>query len=101
MVYGHHLEVGILTMPNVRNDSLTITVPTFLWSHVSFSVFIDPGSPKEFLIDVLEKLQKSRTTKMDYPCLFDESNINSIFGMLDPVGKGYITLQQYKEGETL
>ena len=35
---------------------------------------------------------------MDFPCLFDESNINSIFGMLDPVNKGYISLEQYKEG---
>ncbi|ELU00681.1 hypothetical protein CAPTEDRAFT_78788, partial [Capitella teleta] len=63
-------------------------------------IYNEPSAPKEFLIETLEKLQKSRTTKMEYPCLFDESNINSIFGMLDPVNKGYITLQQYEEAMT-
>merc|ERR1711976_796506 len=61
-------------------------------------IYNEPSSPKEFLIEALEKLQKSRMTKRDFPCLFDESNINSIFGMLDPTGRGFITLQQYREG---
>ncbi|KAK0064094.1 EF-hand calcium-binding domain-containing protein 10, partial [Biomphalaria pfeifferi] len=53
--------------------------------------------PKTFLIETLEKLQMSRSTKSNYPCLFDETNIKSVFGMLDPTGRGYITLKQYEE----
>merc|ERR1712178_452527 len=56
-----------------------------------------PDHPKDFLIESLEKLIKARTTKLDYPCLFDESNIESVFGMLDPTLRGHIKLQQYKE----
>lgn len=50
------------------------------------------------MIEILEKLQKSRTSKLDYPCLFDDTNIQSIYGMLDPTQRGYITVQQYSEG---
>lgn len=50
------------------------------------------------MIEILEKLQKSRATKLDFPCLFDDTNIQSIYGMLDPTGRGFITLQQYMEG---
>merc|ERR1711893_315170 len=61
-------------------------------------IYNEPSSPKEFLIEALEKLQKSKMTKREFPCLFDETNIQSIFGMLDPTGRGFITLQQYREG---
>ena len=57
-------------------------------------------NPKEFLIKQLEELAKARTTNMDHPCLFDESNIQSVFSMLDPTNKGVITLQQYTEGKS-
>ena len=50
------------------------------------------------MIESLEKLQKSRATRLDYPCLFDDSNIQSVYGMLDPTNRGFITYQQYKEG---
>jgi hypothetical protein len=39
--------------------------------------------PKSHMIEILEKLQKSRASKLDYPCLFDDTNIQSIYGMLD------------------
>lgn len=35
---------------------------------------------------------------MNYPCIFDDSNVRSLFGMLDVTGKGYITYEQYKQG---
>ncbi|KAH9494541.1 EF-hand calcium-binding domain-containing protein 10 [Bulinus truncatus] len=60
-------------------------------------IYTRPDKPKSFLIETLEKLQLSRSTKSNYPCLFDESNIKSVFGMLDPTGRGYITLKQYEE----
>ncbi len=51
------------------------------------------------MIEELETLSKARGTQLDHPCLFDETNITSVFGMLDPTHRGYITLQQYKEGK--
>ena len=56
------------------------------------------ADPKKFMISTLERLQKSKSTKRDYPCLFDDSNIQSVYGMLDPTNRGYITLKQYCEG---
>ncbi|XP_038047796.1 EF-hand calcium-binding domain-containing protein 10-like [Patiria miniata] len=65
-------------------------------------VFHRPDNPKAFMIDYMEKLKEARTTQLDFPCLFDESNIESVFGMLDPTKKGFITLDQYKQAiETL
>lgn len=52
------------------------------------------------MIENLEKLQKSKTTKRDFPCLFDDSNIQSVYGMLDPTNRGYITVKQYNEALT-
>ncbi|WAR25582.1 EFC10-like protein [Mya arenaria] len=60
-------------------------------------IFSRPGDPKKFMIETLERLQKSKNTKRDYPCLFDDSNIQSVYGMLDPTNRGYITLKQYCE----
>ncbi|KAH3821003.1 EF-hand calcium-binding domain-containing protein 10-like [Dreissena polymorpha] len=60
-------------------------------------IFHRPADPKKFMIETMERLQKSQATKRDYPCLFDDSNIQSVYGMLDPTNRGYITLQQYNE----
>ncbi|XP_058842019.1 EF-hand calcium-binding domain-containing protein 10-like isoform X2 [Acipenser ruthenus] len=56
-----------------------------------------PERPCEFLITQLERLKLARTTSRDYPCLFNESNLEAIFGILDPTRQGYITVGQYKE----
>ncbi|XP_071960824.1 EF-hand calcium-binding domain-containing protein 10-like [Antedon mediterranea] len=63
-------------------------------------VFQRPENPKEFMIQEIKQLKEARTTQMDYPCLFDDSNIMSVYGMLDPTKKGFITLTQYKEALT-
>ncbi|XP_071083313.1 EF-hand calcium-binding domain-containing protein 10-like [Haliotis cracherodii] len=63
-------------------------------------IYSRPDDPKKFLISTLEKLHKCRSTKLDIPSLFDDSNIHSVFGMLDPTNRGYITLQQYNEALT-
>ncbi|XP_033744963.1 EF-hand calcium-binding domain-containing protein 10-like [Pecten maximus] len=63
-------------------------------------IYNRPEEPKKFMIDVLEKLQKSKMTRLDYPCLFDDSNIQSVFGMLDPTNRGCVTFQQYSEALT-
>ncbi|XP_060083414.1 EF-hand calcium-binding domain-containing protein 10-like [Ylistrum balloti] len=63
-------------------------------------IYNRPEEPKNFMIDVLEKLQKAKMTKMDFPCLFDDTNIQSVFGMLDPTNRGCITAQQYSAALT-
>lgn len=50
------------------------------------------------MIDFLKKLQEAKAVKMDYPCIFDESNVVSLFGIMDPSSKGYISFEQYKTG---
>ena len=56
------------------------------------------GDPKESIVEYLEKLRKSKLANLTPPSLFDETNLQSIFGMLDPSGRGYITYNQYCEG---
>ena len=46
----------------------------------------------------LEKLKAARQTGEEFPCLFDERNVESAFGIMDPTGRGYITNDQYQEG---
>ncbi|KAL8575485.1 hypothetical protein ACOMHN_013036 [Nucella lapillus] len=60
-------------------------------------IYERPDQPKPFITEVLQRLQKAKSTQFDLPCLFDESNITSIFGMLDPTGRGYISHKQYNE----
>jgi len=51
------------------------------------------------MIETLEKLQKSKNSKRDFPCLFDDSNVQSVYGMLDATNRGYVTLKQFSEGK--
>ncbi|KXJ17422.1 EF-hand calcium-binding domain-containing protein 10 [Exaiptasia diaphana] len=61
-------------------------------------IYERPGNPKEYMCNYLEKLKTGRTVQRGYPCLFDDTNIRSLFGMLDVTGNGFITFEQYKEG---
>ena len=72
--------------------------PLFSGLHLNFFIENLSENPKKYMIDLLEKLQRSRATKHDYPCLFDDTNIQSVYNMLDPTNRGFITMQQYKEG---
>ncbi|XP_033114594.1 EF-hand calcium-binding domain-containing protein 10-like [Anneissia japonica] len=63
-------------------------------------VFQRPENPKEFMIQEIKQMKEARTAQTDYPCLFDDSNILSVYGMLDPTKKGFISLTQYKEALT-
>jgi hypothetical protein len=56
-------------------------------------------NPKELMRDHVRNLMESRSFELNYPCLFDSSNIKSLFGILDPGGSGYITSNQFKSGE--
>ncbi|XP_051976096.1 EF-hand calcium-binding domain-containing protein 10 isoform X1 [Xyrauchen texanus] len=63
----------------------------------SMLFFYRPERPREFLIDQLEKLKVSKLRPGDCPCLFNDSNLEALFGILDPSHQGYITYGQYKE----
>ncbi|KAM4039521.1 EF-hand calcium-binding domain-containing protein 10 isoform 2-T4 [Anomaloglossus baeobatrachus] len=63
----------------------------------SLLLYHRPDRPREFLITQLEKLQLARLADVEYPCLFDESNVDAVFGILDPSGQGHITGAQYME----
>ncbi len=48
--------------------------------------------------DHIRNLMQSRAFELDYPCLFDSSNIKCLYGILDAAGRGYITSEQFKSG---
>lgn len=64
----------------------------------SHLVFKKPDDPKESIVEYLEKLRKSKLANLTPPSLIEDTNLQSMFGMLDPSGKGYITYKQYAEG---
>lgn len=76
-------------------------IPELFNNLTSQLIFHRPDDPKDFMIQTLESLKQARTTGIDHPCLFDESNIESVFGMLDPNSTGYIRLAQYKAGNII
>jgi len=49
-------------------------------------------------VSKLKQLKAARKTGQDFPCLFDEHNVEAAFGIMDPTGRGYITNIQYQEG---
>lgn len=61
-------------------------------------VFFVLGDPQAFLQALTEKLIKSRAVNMDPPSHFDKTNIDAVFGMMDPTRKGTITFEQYESG---
>ncbi|KAL7867907.1 hypothetical protein SRHO_G00092910 [Serrasalmus rhombeus] len=63
----------------------------------SMLFFYRPERPKEFLISQLEQMKASRDHAVDSPCLFDNSNLDAVVGILDPANQGHITYAQYKE----
>ena len=67
-------------------------------SYFNMLNFTYPDYPRQYIIDFLKNLQEAKAVKMDYPCIFDESNVVSLFGIMDPSSKGYISYEQYKTG---
>lgn len=63
-------------------------------------IFTKPDDPKEYMIKYLEKLIQIRDNAkepVDYPSMFDENNLKSMFRMLDPCDVGFISHEQYLE----
>ncbi|NXS58402.1 EFC10 protein, partial [Brachypteracias leptosomus] len=56
-----------------------------------------PERPREFLIQVLERVQAGKRAEGEYPYLMDEDNLAAMFSLLDVLGQGHITAAQYRE----
>ncbi|KAM8979458.1 EF-hand calcium-binding domain-containing protein 10 isoform 3-T3 [Sarcophilus harrisii] len=57
----------------------------------------DRDKPREFLLDILSRIKIAKTTSVDFPYLIDDSNLVSMFEIMDPTNQGFITPVQYKE----
>uniref|UniRef100_A0AC11DCH6 Uncharacterized protein n=1 Tax=Ovis aries TaxID=9940 RepID=A0AC11DCH6_SHEEP len=53
--------------------------------------------PREYLISILERLRIAKLSGVALPFFMDNSNIASMFEMLDSSNKGSISFVQYKE----
>ncbi|XP_030587267.1 EF-hand calcium-binding domain-containing protein 10 [Archocentrus centrarchus] len=67
----------------------------------SMLFFYRPEKPRDFLIEQLEQLKLCQQSGMKGPNLFSDSNLDVIFGILDPDNKKYITFAQYKQALTM
>ena len=47
------------------------------------------------MIEYLEQLKKALATGLAFPALVQDTDLASVFRMLDPVGNGHITYSQY------
>lgn len=61
-------------------------------------LFLLKENPKESIVEYLEQLRKARLANLNPPSLFEDQNLQSIFGMLDPGNRGFISYKQYSEG---
>ena len=51
------------------------------------------------MIEYLEQLKKARATGLSYPALVQDTDLTSVFRMLDPAGHGYISYSQYQSSK--
>lgn len=71
-------------------------IPQLLENLTSALVYHRPDNPRDFMREHIEQLLKAKTDpSVQAPSLVDESNVESVFGMLDLAGKGSVSHQQY------
>ncbi|KAK7880682.1 hypothetical protein WMY93_032680 [Mugilogobius chulae] len=63
---------------------------------ISLVLFNKPENPKQFMSEQLELLKKSRHSGTRGPSLFSNNNLDTVFGILDPADRKYISYDQYK-----
>ncbi|CAF0725965.1 unnamed protein product [Adineta steineri] len=73
----------------------THRIPELFHNLSASLVYNKPEDPKAFMIDYLEQLKKARITGEALPSLVQDTDLTSIFRMLDPAGHGHITYSQY------
>merc|ERR1712188_187376 len=56
-------------------------------------IYKQPIDPRAYLVDLLQGLINARENNRAPECLLDSSNIESIFGLIDVMGKGSIALR--------
>ncbi|XP_053175472.1 EF-hand calcium-binding domain-containing protein 10 [Scomber japonicus] len=66
----------------------------------SMLFFHRPENPREFLVEQLEQLKISQHGGIKGPSLFNNSNLDAVYGILDPTNQRYITFEQYKQALT-
>uniref|UniRef100_UPI0037E7C85C EF-hand calcium-binding domain-containing protein 10 n=1 Tax=Semicossyphus pulcher TaxID=241346 RepID=UPI0037E7C85C len=66
----------------------------------SMLFFNRPDNPREFLVEQLQELKLSKQNGEKGPNLFDNANVDAVFGILDPANQKYITFAQYKQALT-
>ncbi|KAJ0029132.1 hypothetical protein NQD34_004129 [Periophthalmus magnuspinnatus] len=64
---------------------------------ISLLLFHRPEKPKAFLSEQLEFLKRSRHSGVRGPGLFTNNNLDTVFGILDPANRKYISYDQYKQ----
>ena len=64
-----------------------------VWNDILF-----PEDPKEFLLAYLDQLEDCKDRGAQGPCLFNTSNLDAVFGILDPTNEGFVSYEQYKKG---
>lgn len=73
-------------------------IPKLLENLTAALVFHRPDDPRAFVKDHIEQLLKAKTDPTQSPPVFvDESNVQSVFGMMDLAGNGSVTREQYLE----
>ncbi|KAK2842638.1 hypothetical protein Q5P01_012838 [Channa striata] len=63
----------------------------------SMLLFYRPENPREFLIEKLEELKISQQHKVKGPNLFNSSNLDTVFRIMDPANQKCITFAQYQQ----
>ncbi|XP_029992249.1 EF-hand calcium-binding domain-containing protein 10 [Sphaeramia orbicularis] len=66
----------------------------------SLLLFYRPENPREFMVEHLQQLKDCQQSRERGPGLFNTSNLDTVFGILDPAQRNYISLQQYKQALT-
>ncbi|XP_058682686.1 EF-hand calcium-binding domain-containing protein 10-like isoform X1 [Poecile atricapillus] len=72
-------------------------LPELLHRLGALLLFHRPERPREFLIQVLERVKAGRRAEGEYPFLMDEANVDAMFSLLDVLGQGHIRPVQYRE----
>jgi len=53
------------------------------------------------MIELLVQLKNAKADQKDYPCLFDDGNIEAMFHLMDPAGRGFISPAECAQGSLL
>ncbi|NXN07424.1 EFC10 protein, partial [Indicator maculatus] len=72
-------------------------LPELMQRLAALLLYHRPERPREFLIQVLEKVKAGKRDESEYPYLMDEGNLEAMFSLLDVVDQGHIRAAQYRE----